>query len=511
MKFKKIFILTFILFAILTVKSTVSAKYVYNYTEKVAELEIDRTAPIITIEYSTKEPTNQNVIVKIISNEEVREVSGWTLLEDRKTLIKEYEKNEIEIVDIKDLSGNTIQEKIEINNIDKISPEAEILEITNHNYRYERYANKAHEIKTKIKIYDNNNLIENFSDFEILVGNTLSNCTKEITVIEKMENYIIYEVELTNILEEGNLQIKIKENSFSDLAGNVIKETILDLGILIDNTAPEVSFIQEKNINGKILAKISSNEEIRKENGWLMSLDQKVISKEFISDIKYKKQVQDFAGNIASVDINIKGSQYLGLKTIAHISNMGWVKEDTNYIGANRLDNRYKIEGLIIRTGENVEKDFLRASAFVYTYWGEGTSAISNEFNVKYDYGYNPKDGYKTMEKSQLVNYEEEEYIHLGAEGINFHGTTDINGNNPIPEDIASEHRYGISGISFDLKDNSENSIIYQVFIDNVGWTKTCKNGEEAMIAHDKTIGAMRIAVVPTSEVNQIIEQWNLN
>ena len=141
MKFKKIFILTFILFAILTVKSTVSAKYVYNYTEKVAELEIDRTAPIITIEYSTKEPTNQNVIVKIISNEEVREVSGWTLLEDRKTLIKEYEKNEIEIVDIKDLSGNTIQEKIEINNIDKISPEAEILEITNNNYRYERYVN----------------------------------------------------------------------------------------------------------------------------------------------------------------------------------------------------------------------------------------------------------------------------------------------------------------------------------------------------------------------------------
>ena len=95
MKFKKIFILTFILFAILTIKSTVSAKYVYNYTEKVAELEIDRTAPIIIIEYSTKEPTNQNVIVKIISNEEVQEVSGWTLLEDRKTLIKEYEKYKV--------------------------------------------------------------------------------------------------------------------------------------------------------------------------------------------------------------------------------------------------------------------------------------------------------------------------------------------------------------------------------------------------------------------------------
>ena len=107
------------------------------------------------------------------------------------------------------------------------------------------------------------------------------------------------------------------------------------------------------------------------------------------------------------------------------------------------------------------------------------------------------------------MNYQEKEYIHLGGEGINYQGATDINGNNPIPVNIAIQYKFGISGIKLDLKEHNENTIIYQIFFDDTGWIKTCKNGEIAMRAENEPIEAMRIAVIPNSEVDTVIQEWD--
>ena len=92
-------------------------------------LNFDNTAPNGKIEYSTKEPTKENVTVTITSNEEIQEVEGWTLSSDKKVLTKEYTENTEETITIKDLAGNEAQANIEITNIDKNLPEITIGDI----------------------------------------------------------------------------------------------------------------------------------------------------------------------------------------------------------------------------------------------------------------------------------------------------------------------------------------------------------------------------------------------
>ena len=119
--------------------------------------------------------------------------------------------------------------------IDRTFPNAEIFEIINTNIGYESFANKTHEIIFKIKVYDNNKLINNLKDFKILVNKKENNCTKETKIIEKTENYIIYQIKLTNITGNGELFIKIPENSFEDDSKNIMEETLLKSGINIKN------------------------------------------------------------------------------------------------------------------------------------------------------------------------------------------------------------------------------------------------------------------------------------
>lgn len=509
MKLKKIITITILIIAIINIRTFCFAKYVFDYNKKVADLDIDRTPPILNIEYSTTEITRDDIQVKIIANEKIQEVEGWTLLEDGITLIKIYDKNMSEEIIIKDLSGNESIANIVVNNIDRKPPIAELLEVRNTNKGYERYANNAHEMTLKIKIYDENEIVNNLKDFEILVNTKEAVCTKEIEIIEKERNYIIYQIQLTNILENGKLEVVIPENSFQDIAGNVMKEVRFDTNILIDNIAPILKYTPQKLENGMILAQILSNEPIRKIDGWAFDKEQKNISKNFISDINYMRELEDFAGNKTITEIKIENSTYLGLETVAHISNIGWVRDEVNYIGSKKRDPRYKVEALMIRTNEKIDKDFLNVASYVHTYWGQGSSAISHDFKVKYDYGFNPISGYKNMGNSNLVKYQNKDYIHLGGEGINLHGSTDINGNNPIPIEIANNHKYGISGIKLNLKEINENSVIYQTYLSDSGWNKSCKNGEQAMKSEDKPISAIRIAVVPSSEIEIIEKQWN--
>ena len=95
-----------------------------NETQANIEItNIDKTAPSGNINYSTKNPTRENVKVTITSNEELQEVEGWTLSSDKKTLTREYTENTTETITIKDLAGNETQVDIEITNIDKTLPE----------------------------------------------------------------------------------------------------------------------------------------------------------------------------------------------------------------------------------------------------------------------------------------------------------------------------------------------------------------------------------------------------
>ena len=99
--------------------------------------------------------------------------------------------------------------------------------------------------------------------------------------------------------------------------------------------------------------------------------------------------------------------------------------------------------------------------------------------------------------------------MQIGGKGQNYAGNTCKQEYNPIPTDIANQYLYGLSGISFNLKNQPKLSIIYQIYVPNVGWLKTSSDGEETTYSHDKPFSAIRINIIPKSEKNYILNYWN--
>lgn len=84
----------------------------------------------IFISNANKKYTNNDVILQIKCNKEIKEISGFELLENKTCLKKIYKDNIEETVIIEDYYNNRKNINISINNIDKIPPE--ILGITNN-------------------------------------------------------------------------------------------------------------------------------------------------------------------------------------------------------------------------------------------------------------------------------------------------------------------------------------------------------------------------------------------
>ena len=160
----------------------------------------------------------------------------------------------------------------------------------------------------------------------------------------------------------------------------------------------------------------------------------------------------------------------------------------------------------------NIDLDFIRARAYAYTYWGEGSKGLCNDevSTLEYYYGYNPsKDGYKSMMSDKLATINGKKYFQFAGSGLNGNQQTDANGQNPIPDDIANQYNYGISGISMELKDYSYYSIVYQILVNDVGWLETCSDGKECVYDHKKPMSAFRMALIPKSEKQYLINMWN--
>ena len=83
---------------------------------------IDKTAPTLTIKYSPETVTKENVTATITANEQIQDVSGWTLSEDKNTLTKTYTENKTEKITVKDVAGNEAKITIIITWIEKETP-----------------------------------------------------------------------------------------------------------------------------------------------------------------------------------------------------------------------------------------------------------------------------------------------------------------------------------------------------------------------------------------------------
>lgn len=89
--------------------------------------------PKFKISYSNTDWTNQDVVLKIETDEPVENIEGFSISEDRKVLTKVITQNETSEIFLKDMSGNKTVASYLVNNIDKIKPQ--IIGVNNGEFR----------------------------------------------------------------------------------------------------------------------------------------------------------------------------------------------------------------------------------------------------------------------------------------------------------------------------------------------------------------------------------------
>lgn len=512
----KILAMCLLFILIIVIGKSVFAKYILETSEVlIIETNLDRTAPKLTVSYSTTNMTNGNVTVTIKSNEKVKKLDGWNISEDKMTLTKIFESNTSENVKIYDLAGNSNTIKININNIDKIKPIIECTEIKNSNSKYPLYANSEKEINLTIKISDNIEIKNvDLNKITIKVGNSIANLTKQWTLKSSNTKEKIYNLKLTNIKGDGVLAVNFESGFVTDTATNINAVTTVNTKINIDNTKPNVNYSQSIISQGKVNAVLTANEKIIKLDGWNISSDSKKLNKDFVSNVSYETTVTDLAGNRTTATVNVTGATYISLIYASHNSNIGWRYGYGNYDIAGKesvkTNSKYKTEALAFRVTGNISNDFVRARAYVHTHWGNSGKGRCSDTGMIYNQGYNPSAStWKTMNSSDLVTIEGNKYFQFGGAGINSHQNTDINGNGAIDAVTANEFHYGICGITLALKDYTDYSIVYQIYVSEVGWLEAKSNGQETMYSKTKPMSAFRVAFVPTSEKQNQINTWN--
>jgi len=509
-----IFMLSLIFLSIFI--NSVWAKYVIEENIMVATIQIDRTAPNLEVSYSTKELTSENVEVIIKADEQIQQIDGWILQEDKKTLKREYIANVQEEIEVMDLSGNVTKTSIKVDNIDKEIPIIRVEKISNSNIEYPNYANKDSQIIFTISIRDDKKILQSLEEnnIELLIDDKIIEPKeKQITIKKDTDVEKVILLAISGIVEEGNLSLKIPKDIVKDEMNNGNLALQMDAKIKIDNTKPQASYSQEKIENGKIKANIVANEQIRKLDGW--ELENKTsLKKVFNNNLSYNITIQDLAGNSANVEVNVVEATNVVLSYASHNSMVGWSYGYGNYdiagLGAIRRNPKYKTESLAFNVSGDVDKDYLQARAYVYTHWGEGSRAICENTGKIYSYGWNPADDlwkYENDETRVVLNGSN--YFQLGGAGINGEYNTDIDGNNMITPSITVQFRYGITALQLKLKSYEDNSICYQVYVDSVGWIEAAKNGELTCYQKTKPISAIRVALVPNTEVEALMNTWN--
>lgn len=524
MKRAKIFLLFIVIVIIILISnSNIQAKYVIDRNIVAAKLDIDRTKPTGIVNYSTQEITNSNIIATVYLSEPIKEVDGWEISEDKLTLTKEYEHNVNETITIVDQSGNEGMIEVKIDNIDKDKPLIELVNIDNTNMEYTKYANNSHTITATIRITDMKlNTDIDTSLISIIVGNNQGSYIKYIKFIKQTEEEVLFDLVLDSIEGNGKLIVFFPKDFVSDIFGNSTSDIQIDTGILIDNICPLATYTQEILDSGKVKAIISSNEEIRNIEEW-NNFDNKLFNKIFPSNVSYNMDVYDYAQNKSTVEVNVTNATFIILTYAAHNSEIGWTYGLGNYDIAGKTavesNPKYKIEALAFRITGKVDSNFVRIRGYVHSFWNNLSDyGKCNNTGYKYKLGEAPNSSanlYYSMASSELSTINGNKYIQIGGSGINMQTFRDYYGNNPIPinvvydENYIGKYPYGVSELQMQLADYSELSIVYQILVNDYGWLKVATNGNITTAGKDLPMSAIRVAIIPNSEKEKVVEQWN--
>ena len=395
-------------------------------------------------------------------------------------------------------------------------PTIEILGISNTNTGYEKYANVSHVVSFRVKITEKNVAINQFNrdHIQIFINDTLTHPSIHMFLLSNDSGELIYDVMLSKLSGNGNLSIVFPEGIIEDSFGQKNDFQKFDTGIIIDNIAPNSSCEEISIAENKSQYVIKANENLRPINGWDFYNTNSSLSKVFSSPISYPITITDYAGNTAEVFVNIQHAKNIMLYYATH--NSGYPVNEFNHSGeisgkqAIIDSSSKKSERIITYLDGDIDNHILQGRVFDYTYWGENTSAICKSSEIKYTYGYSPSPTtWFDISSQNAIHFLGKFTLQLGGYGHNTAGNTCLNQTNPIPQEIAKQNLYGLSGIAFQLKNCEEYSIVYQIYVPSVGWLRASSDGEETTYSHDKPFSAIRINIVPKSEKQHLLNYWN--
>lgn len=395
-------------------------------------------------------------------------------------------------------------------------PLIEVFSISNTNTEYKKYANSTCIVSLKIKITEKNIAINNFTrdHIQICVNNTQISPSILIFLNSNSNGELIYDVLLSKLTGNGNLSIVFPEGIIEDSFGLKNDFQKFDTGIIIDNIAPNSSCEEISIAENKSQYVIKANENLRPINGWDFLDTTASLSKIFSSPINYPITITDYAGNTSEVFVNIQNAKNIMLYYASHNDGYYISQFDSNgqISGKQTIidSSTSKSERIITYIDGNIDNSILQARVYDYTYWGENTTASCNSSEIRYQYGYSPSPTtWYTINSQNAIRFLGKIALQLGGYGHNTAGNTSSDNTNPIPQEIAEQNLYGLSGIAFQLKDCEEYSIVYQIYVPSIGWLKASSDGEETTYAHNKPFSAIRINIVPKSEKQYLINYWN--
>ena len=236
-----------------------------NKASKTFEVNrIDLVSPDATITFSNNNGnamTKEDVTVTLTATESIKDIDGWTRVDD-KTFTKVYSQNEKNcIVEIEDLAGNKAVKKFEVKRIDKVSPDATIT-----------FSNNNGNAMTKE---------------DVTVTLTATESIKDIDGWTRVDDKTFTKVYSQN---EKNCIVEIE-----DKAGNkAVKKFEVKR---IDKVSPDAEFTFSNN-NGDVTVTLTANESIKDIDGWTRVTD-KIYTKVYSKEGSYSVLIEDKAGNRA--------------------------------------------------------------------------------------------------------------------------------------------------------------------------------------------------------------------
>jgi len=332
--------------------------YVITATDKagnktIVTFTIDRTAPIINVEYSADgTELVEKVTVTITSNEKLQELQGWTLSEDGLTLTREYTSNTYEELQVSDLAGNKVNVTIDLNYIgnkvtfnpsltlenlvaNKVKATITSLKqltldeegwkeiIENELYKYEKIYSTNGKYEVSYTDSDNNTgIIEINIDIEL---DELFVEYKQDAVTQEVTAYVTTLEEVKDIPEGWALDETLSdENKFvyyKNYSENVEYELVEFLTeskhyaatIIIDSidkTAPvanaSITYLKDENDDKtSVIITVIADEEIQAVEGWALSEDKTTLTK--IINRGVAEPTEEQQGNVTIKDL--KGNE----------------------------------------------------------------------------------------------------------------------------------------------------------------------------------------------------------